>query len=903
MKKLFTFILAAVMLTGVFSLAAAGEDSPFTDVKTSRWSYGAVLYAYKNGYMNGVGDGRFDPAGTMTRGMVVTVLWRRDGSPAVEFTNDFDDVKEGKYYSAAVIWAKNNGIVNGVSEGIFDPGGKITREQLAAMLNRYTEYHGLDFRPCGQLDSFPDASAAHNYAKDALSWATGKGLITGVKAGNEDLLDPRGNATREQFATILKRFDDTDLTLPLEYNQPVLMSRYTEKDYPLVTDADFYVATDGNDSAAGTLEAPFASFARAAEAARELKKTRAAGDVTVAFRAGDYGPMDYCFTAEDSGDENGRIIYCAYGDGKVQFTGGPVVALDEFVPLDDADKAHFSAGAAEHIKKADLSEKRCADMLSYSSETFTYEYGRLDAARYPNRNASGDEIYLENLAEGIAFGQTRIKPMINRLKKYHTLEGVEMIGCIGHEYWKTVFPVTGFDPETGIITYNIIGPQYGLSEFAESVFFINIMEELDHENESYVDPETKTLYVYEPHEDEYIVSAAETFCTFEDANYISFIGFDFIGCTGDGIVVHGNSITFDRCTIYGIGGRAGVRVYGTDFRMQDCDFAYTAGCGMWFDSNKDVNDLVPTGPYIDNCLIHDVGQKWRNLENPGIRLKRAVGAKVSHCEIYNTPCSAISYGYCAEAGPALERTIDCVFEYNYIYNATYDLGDVGAIYTGRSFVNRDNIFRFNLVQVPHGVFSIYLDDGVAAQQIYGNIFYDIPGTGVLHSGGQYMQIHDNAFIDAKMGWDGDKKTSFSAWAKYYTWYDGQGGTAWESGNFRILYGTLKLRPMPGDEYYELWHSRWPELYEVIEDYDDVENPNCPATPGFCSVYNNYSIGSCRGSVDEGVEKFAIRCENNRDFEIDENPLFVNPTLGDYRIRDDVSEDEFMHIPFELIGRY
>ncbi|MBQ3901307.1 MAG: S-layer homology domain-containing protein, partial [Clostridia bacterium] len=176
MKKLLTLILSALMLLGVFSLAAAGEDSPFTDVKTSRWSYGAVLYAYKNGYMNGVGDGRFDPAGTMTRGMVVTVLWRRDGSPAVEFADDFDDVKEGKYYSSAVIWAKNNGIVNGVSEGKFDPGGKITREQLAAMLNRYTEYHGLDFRPCGRPDSFPDASEAHSYAKDALSWATGKGL-------------------------------------------------------------------------------------------------------------------------------------------------------------------------------------------------------------------------------------------------------------------------------------------------------------------------------------------------------------------------------------------------------------------------------------------------------------------------------------------------------------------------------------------------------------------------------------------------------------------------------------------------------------------------------------------------------------------------------------------------------
>ena len=215
MKKFFSLILTILMLVGVAASVFA-DDSSFSDVKTTRWSYEAIRYAVNKGYMNGVGDGKFDPAGSMTRGMVVTVLYRMYGSPAVEFEDVFTDVKAGKYYSNAVIWAKNNNIVNGVSEGKFDPSGKITREQLATMLNRYAEFEGKEFRPAGDLSKFPDADKAHSYAKNALIWATDRGLITGVKSGNRDLLDPRGNATREQFAAILKRYCEADLAAPTQ---------------------------------------------------------------------------------------------------------------------------------------------------------------------------------------------------------------------------------------------------------------------------------------------------------------------------------------------------------------------------------------------------------------------------------------------------------------------------------------------------------------------------------------------------------------------------------------------------------------------------------------------------------------------------------------------------------------
>ena len=137
MKKLFSLIIAVLMLAGT-CLSVFADCSAFSDVKTTRWSYSAIVYAVGKGYMNGVGDGKFDPAGPMTRGMVVTVLYRREGSPEVAFRDDFSDVKAGKYYSDAVIWAKDEGVVNGITETTFEPNGKITREQLATMLSRFS---------------------------------------------------------------------------------------------------------------------------------------------------------------------------------------------------------------------------------------------------------------------------------------------------------------------------------------------------------------------------------------------------------------------------------------------------------------------------------------------------------------------------------------------------------------------------------------------------------------------------------------------------------------------------------------------------------------------------------------------------------------------------------------------
>lgn len=177
----------------------------FKDVHAGDWFYDAVNFAVSNNLFNGMGDNKFEPNTAMNRAMLVTVLWRYAGSPK-EGTNNFADVKNGQWYTDAVSWASSNGIVDGVGGGRFDPDGKVTREQLAAILFRYCKCVGINTDKRGDLSSFPDKAKVSSWANDAYSWAVGEGLIGGNKINEQTLLDPQGNATRAQVATILMRF-------------------------------------------------------------------------------------------------------------------------------------------------------------------------------------------------------------------------------------------------------------------------------------------------------------------------------------------------------------------------------------------------------------------------------------------------------------------------------------------------------------------------------------------------------------------------------------------------------------------------------------------------------------------------------------------------------------------------
>ena len=177
--------------------------NPFTDVSEKDWFYGDVMFVYENGLMLGTSKTLFSPHGTATRGMMATILWRMEGSPVPKGKNSFTDVEAGKWYADAITWTAENGIFAGYGKDKFGPGDPITREQLAAIFYRYADYKGYDLTVKGDLDKFKDADKITDYAKTAMQWAVGSGLVKG-KSGN--LLDPQGTATRAEIAAMLHRF-------------------------------------------------------------------------------------------------------------------------------------------------------------------------------------------------------------------------------------------------------------------------------------------------------------------------------------------------------------------------------------------------------------------------------------------------------------------------------------------------------------------------------------------------------------------------------------------------------------------------------------------------------------------------------------------------------------------------
>ena len=179
---------------------------PFMDVVAGTWYYGAAAYAYNTGLFAGMTPTTFAPNATMTRAMLVSVLWRLAGAPAPKAPNTFVDVPDGAWYTDAVTWAAENGVVSGIGGSRFDPSGFVTREQTAEILYNYAHNKGYDVSARADLTAFPDAASVSGWAEEALSWANAAGLINGTVRDGQTILDPQGSASRAQVAMILMNY-------------------------------------------------------------------------------------------------------------------------------------------------------------------------------------------------------------------------------------------------------------------------------------------------------------------------------------------------------------------------------------------------------------------------------------------------------------------------------------------------------------------------------------------------------------------------------------------------------------------------------------------------------------------------------------------------------------------------
>ena len=207
MKKRLLAILLTVCMVLSMAPAALAADSVFTDVKADDWYADEIKWVYDEGLMDGVGGDSFAPETTTTRAMLVTILWRLEGKPAPAAANPFTDVPAGEWYTEAVVWAAENKIVEGYGANLFGPTDELTREQMVTILYRYAQYKEYDVETEGDLSAYTDAAHVSGYAIEPLRWACGVGLIQGMESadGAGMILDPQGDATRAQAATIIMR--------------------------------------------------------------------------------------------------------------------------------------------------------------------------------------------------------------------------------------------------------------------------------------------------------------------------------------------------------------------------------------------------------------------------------------------------------------------------------------------------------------------------------------------------------------------------------------------------------------------------------------------------------------------------------------------------------------------------
>ena len=215
-KRFLSVLLSLCLLLGLLpgTAFAASGDHPFTDVPDGVWYSDAVQYVYEHGLMNGTSPTKFSPDTTTSRGMIVTILHRMEGTPRTAGTS-FTDVPANQYYTEAVAWASANRIVTGYGNGKFGPNDPITREQLAAILYRYVQYKQYYDVIYGDASVFADGKKVSAYAVDAVDWAVGMGLLSGT---GSNMLTPAGAASRAQVATILMRFCEN--VVPEEPEEP-----------------------------------------------------------------------------------------------------------------------------------------------------------------------------------------------------------------------------------------------------------------------------------------------------------------------------------------------------------------------------------------------------------------------------------------------------------------------------------------------------------------------------------------------------------------------------------------------------------------------------------------------------------------------------------------------------------
>ena len=533
-------------------------------------------------------------------------------------------------------------------------------------------------------------------------------------------------------------------------------------------------------------------------------------------------------------------------------------------------------------------------------------------ARFPNKYEDGTDQLLAGSgfipdADHFQFTTGFLK---GRVDKYHAWDGMLIYGYITTGWYKDLLSTADYDPDTGLVRIPYpnqarMGKLRFLPEFDSEAWnqmaIVNVSEELDAAGEYWVDESTSTFYVVEPSGGYHFTGGGDTMLTMIGTGYITLLGLDFRNSDGPVMwaVGHPRGLTLDRCAFSGCSNETMVYIEGDpggvplDVTVTGCDFTVCAGIALRIEADFDWEDRFTSGTnvVVDNnyftltCLRYGC--------NGALRIA-APFAHVSHNHFYKNYWEDIDF----------RNAANLVAEYNVFELSCYNGDDTGAMQTFRQMGDSEgSVVRYNLFLNirggTNGRYGLYLD-GSWGCEVCSNIFYNV-ACGVMNNGTSKRNcIHDNIVVNPDSS-NAALATIHSEGVSVVEYALEQGDLSIITDDWCYAYWKNSLANFDAHpEYKAKIAELWPGLLDITCDLDRMyETDFCMNSSA--TIKNNAEINL--NGVKVNYYESALRYSDisgETAYTTDENPFFVNPTIGDYRLRDDAG---FAEIPFETIGRY
>lgn len=657
-------------------------------------------------------------------------------------------------------------------------------------------------------------------------------------------------------------------------------------------EGDIYVSPSGNDQNPGTRELPVQTPLRAVELARNMDKE----EKIICLEDSEYPLSSMTLTAEDSG-----ITF--FAENSAVFSGGLMLDAGDFESYRDdiqvLDLSEYGV-TAESIGQVHAfgqynQAAKYDEQGSLYCELFC-DNERMTLARYPNSgeylytgkimdNGDSKEIYTDHGTQINPEWETLKDPrggtfkadtaVTDRVKSWTNSDDIWMFGYFQYDWADSTTPLKEAGDGTITTEYASV---YGFKE-GMPYYFFNVFEELDAENEWFVDRNNLKLYFIPPADFQNksleLSLSVSDLITLQNVQNITFDGITFTGTRASAIRGTGSNITIQNCVMKNVGENA-VELTGEHILVENNEITATGKAGVIL-TGGDRQTLTSSENIVSNNLIHDWSQVYRTYQ-AAVNLN-GVGAVCSHNEIYNSPHEAVTY-----------TGNNHVIEYNVIHDVVLESSDAGAIYSGRSWSYYGNVIRYNCIYnigsdqfTPSG---IYFDDALSGQKAYGNLLVNIPGCAFLLGGGRDLMIENNLIINAAIPFSYDDRAVIDSSAG--SWFlhsktPGQG-----------LWATLEEVDIDS----EAWRSAFPQLSELSDDFQNPDDPLFAANPANSSVKYNLVANEEKslGDISASAEKYSDISENTL-YKLKDAPFAAD---GDYTLTQ--TPDGFKQLPFSQMGR-